>query len=182
MAPCFPVKASGNTRDMESTPVKISGHRKLTGFKSDYVFIRYASPDELKSYDRLDFGLFGRSWVPNVSWAIAFIPRAKENNWRAYLPDPKSNIIGSGDSLDVVASGSTNGILYFVDGKGPKKPAIHGVRTTVQLNQLKTDKRVGSHGGCLVLEINLLDAHNSEDALTNSWDFDGQLYWNLYLN
>lgn len=63
-----------------------------------------------------------------------------------------------------------------------KKRAIHSVRTTVQLNQLKTDKRVGSHGGCLVLEIDLLDAHDNGDVLTNSWDFDSQLYWNLYLN
>lgn len=104
---------------MESAPVKISGTRKLSGFKSDYVFIHYASADELKSYDRLDFGLFGRSWVPNVSWTVTFIPGAKENNWRGYLPHPKPNIIGSGDSLDVVASGFTNGILYFIDAKGP---------------------------------------------------------------
>lgn len=53
----------------------------------------------------------------------------------------------------------------------------------VPFNQFNTDhSRVGSDGGCLLLEINFsnVDAY-SGDVSTEASNFDGQLYWNLYL-
>lgn len=85
----------------------------------------------------------------------------------------------TGDLFDVVASGSSNGIFF----PPPIGGNTHGVRTMVPFNQFKTDhSRVGSDGGCLLLEINLLnvDAY-SGDVSTEASNFDGQLYWNLYL-
>lgn len=54
----------------ESTLAKVSSNQKLTAFRSDYVFIGYAGPGTLTTYDQIDFGLFGRTWCPIVSWAI----------------------------------------------------------------------------------------------------------------
>lgn len=90
----------------------------------------------------------------------------------------------TGDLFDVVASGSSNGIFFPPPTSGDSlKRNTHGVRTMVPFNQFNTDhSRVGSDGGCLLLEINLLnvDAY-SGDVSTESSNFDGQLYWNLYL-
>ncbi|GAY49868.1 hypothetical protein CUMW_122340 [Citrus unshiu] len=58
--------------------VKVSGHRQLRNFKSDYVFICHADPEQLECYDRLDFGLFGRSWALHISWAVVFARGVKE--------------------------------------------------------------------------------------------------------
>lgn len=92
---------------------KGAGHRQLRNFKSDYVFICHADPEQLKCYDRLDFGLFGRSWAPHISWAVVFARGVKEYNWREYLPHSRSNFMETGDLFDVVASGSSDGIFFF---------------------------------------------------------------------
>lgn len=178
-----PVKASAAS---VSEQRKLSGHTKLIGSKSDYVFIRYAGPEELKSCDRIDVGLFGRSWVANISWSVVFAPGIREDTWRDYLTSQsaKENFMDTGDLLDVIASGSSNGLFFAVDEKGYHQRAVHGFRTVVSLNEyLKTNARVQS-GGSLFLKIGLISIMDSGfDIVADSdFTFDGQVFWNLYSN
>lgn len=160
---------------------KESGKRRLSSFESDYVFLRYAGPDELMSYDRLDFGLFGRSWCPIVSWAVGFVPQGKEDTYRNYLPPANSNIMG-GAAFDVVASDSSHGILLATDGSGSHQRALHAIRTIVPFDKLKGDCSIATSGGSLVLQINLLDDENKTGDVVDCYSFDGHMYWSLYFN
>ncbi|KAH9672775.1 putative ribonuclease H protein [Citrus sinensis] len=160
---------------------KVSGNGKLINFKSDYVFMRYACAEELKSYCLMDFGLFGRSWAPTITRAVVFVPGVLESNWRDYLPASKLNVTSTGALRDVVASGSTGGNYRRLDKHGGYETAVHGVRTMVRLDDLKVDRRVLS-GGSLVLQINLTDPRDGGNLLGTEFTFDGQVYWNLYSN
>lgn len=50
-----------------SARLKESKVHDLRDFRSAYVFLSYVGPGDLTSCDRLDFGLFGRSWCAIVS-------------------------------------------------------------------------------------------------------------------
>ena len=166
----------------ESTLAKVSSNQKLTGFRSDYVFIGYAGPGTLTTYDQIDFGLFGRTWCPIVSWAIGFVPSANESSWRDYLPAARSNIMG-GAAFHVVASDASHGILLATDSEGSYQRALHAVRAVVPLDKLKVDSSIVASGGSLVLQLNLLDDPNKTgDVVDSDFTFDGQVYWSLYLN
>ena len=158
---------------------KVPGNRKLIGSKSEYYFMLYAGTEEVKSYDRIDFGMFGRSWAPIVSWAVIVVPHEPESNWRKNLPPPSVNNMDPASSLCVIASGSSNGYKPIGDDK--KDRPFHGVRTTVPLNKLQYDREV-LRGGSLVLEINLLEVFHGGDVVDSDHTFDGQVFWNLYSN
>lgn len=149
--------------------------RKLIGFKSDYFFLSYADPGVLKNLNRMDFGLFGRSWAPIVSWAVLFVPRANEDAWREDLPPAAANNMDAEVSFDVVASGYTNGYRPI-----DKNRPIHGLRTMVQLDELYKDRHV-QEGGSLVLQINLIEVPHG-NVLDSDHTFDGKVYWHLYSN
>lgn len=166
---------------MPYVPMKVSGNGKLINFKSDYVFMRYACAEELKSYCLMDFGLFGRSWAPTITRAVVFVPGVLESNWRDYLPASKLNVTSTGALRDVVASGSTSGNYRRLDKHGGYETAVHGVRTMVRLDDLTVDRRVQS-GGSLVLHINLIDPRHGGNLVGTEFTFDGQVYWNLYSN
>lgn len=162
------------------TEKKVHGHKCLTNFTSNYVFIRHGNPDDLKSYDRLDFGLFGRSWLANASWSIVFAPGATEDNWHELLPPPGVDFMDDGDLLHVIASGSSNGLLFSIDKAGFHQRAVHDIRTVISLNELKRDASVW-FGGSLFLHIGLLEImDNGEVRADTDLTIDGQVYWNLY--
>ncbi|KDO40848.1 uncharacterized protein LOC102629866 isoform X1 [Citrus sinensis] len=177
----FPLKTSDSAS--QSDLMKVSGNRRLKDFKSDYLFIRYSDPDEMKRYGRMDFGLFGRSWLANASWTFVFAPGVQEYNWKDYLPTEKSDFMDTGHLLRVVASGSSNGLLFAVDADGFHERAVHGFRTMIPLDELRTDSDL-SAGGSLILQIDLLATNedSGEVRADTDYTFDGQTYWNLYLN
>ncbi|KAH9736367.1 hypothetical protein KPL71_018074 [Citrus sinensis] len=132
-------------------------------------------PGVLKDLNRMDFGLFGRSWAPIVSWAVLFVPRANEDAWRGDLPPAAANNMDAEVSFDVVASGYTNGYRPI-----DKNRPIHGLRTMVQLDELYKDRHV-QEGGSLVLQINLIEVPHG-NVLDSDHTFDGKVYWHLYSN
>lgn len=131
----------------------------------------------------MDFGLFGRSWLANASWTFVFAPGVQEYNWKDYLPTEKSDFMDTGHLLRVVASGSSNGLLFAVDADGFHERAVHGFRTMIPLDELRTDSDL-SAGGSLILQIDLLATNedSGEVRADTDYTFDGQTYWNLYLN
>ncbi|ESR42616.1 hypothetical protein CICLE_v10012726mg [Citrus x clementina] len=178
----FPLKASASVPLRASDVDKVSGNKKLTNFKSDYVFIFYSGPENLKRYDRMDFGLYGRSWLANASWSLVFAPGVNEDNWKDYLLPAKSNFMDTGDLLNVVGSGSSNGLLFAVSAKGFQKRAVHGIRTLIPLDEVKNDSRLKA-GGSLLVNIALLAMNEDGEVRADTdYTFDGYVSWNLYLS